>query len=102
MINIARKEIKTLIFFTIYFIIGFLAEKAVPSGVCTPGAGFLLFLLSIPTSIVLALVLLFQILQIRKHTICKFILHYTRNLDNSFFINVFQQLKMSYSEIQLT
>ncbi|WP_026728379.1 hypothetical protein [Flavobacterium denitrificans] len=58
MVNIARKEIKTLIFFTIYSIIGFLAEKAVPSGVCTPGAGFLLFLLSIPTSIVLALVLL--------------------------------------------
>ncbi|KAF2517428.1 hypothetical protein EYY60_00615 [Flavobacterium zhairuonense] len=60
MINRARKEIKTFVFFIIYFILGFLAEKAIPSSACNPGAGFLLFLLSIPTSIVLALVLLFK------------------------------------------
>ncbi|MBB4801254.1 multisubunit Na+/H+ antiporter MnhB subunit [Flavobacterium nitrogenifigens] len=59
MFNI-RTEIKTILFFILYFIAVFIAEKAAPSGVCTPGGGFLLFLLSIPTSIILSLILLFK------------------------------------------
>lgn len=56
MINI-RPELKTLLFFILYFIIAFTFEKTSPSGVCTPGPGFLLFMLSIPVSIIYTIVL---------------------------------------------
>jgi len=52
-----RTELKTLLFFILYFATAFIAEKTSPSGVCTPGFGFLLFILSIPISIIYSLVL---------------------------------------------
>lgn len=56
MMNI-RPEIKTIVFFILYLTTAFILEKISPSGVCTPGLGFLLFLLSIPVSIVYSLIL---------------------------------------------
>ncbi|KFF04920.1 hypothetical protein [Flavobacterium reichenbachii] len=55
-----RPEIKTIIFFIAYFITAIISEKVSPSGVCTPGAGFLLFMLSIPISIIYSLILYFK------------------------------------------
>jgi multisubunit Na+/H+ antiporter MnhB subunit len=55
-----RPEIKTVLFFIAYFIMAFIAEIVSPSGVCTPGFGFLLFILSIPVSIIYSLVLYFK------------------------------------------
>jgi len=55
-----RPEIKTILFFIFYFAIAFIGEKTSPSGVCTPGAGFLLFLLSIPVSIIYSSILYYK------------------------------------------
>ena len=55
-----RPELKTLLFFITYFTIAFIFEKISPSGVCTPGLGFLLFMLSIPVSITYTLILFFK------------------------------------------
>ena len=55
-----RPELKTLIFFTTYFTIALIFEKTSPSGVCTPGLGFVLFMLSIPVSIIYTLILFFK------------------------------------------
>lgn len=59
MINI-RIELKTILFFIVYFSAAFILEKTSPSGVCTPGPGFLLFILSVPISIIYTLVLFFK------------------------------------------
>jgi len=59
MINI-RTEFKTLIFFILYFTIAFITDKTNPSGVCAPGPGFLLFMLSVPISIIYTLILFFK------------------------------------------
>ena len=59
MLNI-RAEYKTLLFFIVYYVMAILAEKSAPSGPCTPGTGFFLFLLSIPLGIILALIFLFK------------------------------------------
>jgi len=56
MINI-RPELKTILFFIGYFIIANICDKMSPSGPCTPGVGALLFLLSIPVSIIYTLIL---------------------------------------------
>lgn len=55
-----RPELKTLLFFILYFTTAFILEKTSPSGVCTPGPGFLLFMLSIPVSIIYTLILFFK------------------------------------------
>lgn len=55
-----RPEIKTIVFFISYFILALIGEKMSPSGVCTPGLGFLLFLLAIPISIIYSLILFFK------------------------------------------
>ncbi|WP_343698207.1 hypothetical protein, partial [Flavobacterium sp.] len=55
-----RTEFKTLLFFTVYILVSILGEKSAPSGPCTSGAGFLLFLLLIPVSIIMALIFLFK------------------------------------------
>ncbi len=60
MFHTIKPEIKTILFFALYSILTYLAEKAAPSGVCNPGAGFLLFLLSIPISIIYTLVLYYK------------------------------------------
>jgi hypothetical protein len=59
MLNI-RPELKTVIFFIVYFIIATISEKVSPSGVCTPGPGAALLILSVPISIIYALILLFR------------------------------------------
>jgi energy-coupling factor transporter transmembrane protein EcfT len=60
MLHTIKPEIKTILFFAIYALLTYISEKAAPSGVCTPGAGFLLFLLSIPISIIYSLVLFYK------------------------------------------
>ncbi len=50
-----RKEIKLVLFYVVYVITMIIGEKMAPSGVCTPGLGFLLLLLLIPISIILLL-----------------------------------------------
>jgi hypothetical protein len=59
MLNI-RSELKTILFFILYFTTAFIFEKTSPSGVCTPGPGFLLFMLSVPISIIYTLILFFK------------------------------------------
>ena len=59
MLNI-RTELKTILFFILYFTIAFISDKTSPSGVCTPGTGFLLFMLSVPISIIYTLILFFK------------------------------------------
>ena len=59
MINI-RPEFKTILFFVIYFSTAFILEKTSPSGVCTPGPGKNLIMLSIPVSIIYTLILFFK------------------------------------------
>lgn len=59
MLNI-RSELKTILFFIVYFTAAFIFEKTSPSGVCTPGPGFLLFMLSVPISIIYTLILFFK------------------------------------------
>lgn len=56
MINI-RTELKTILFFLLYFTVAFIFDKTSPSGVCTPGPGFVLFMLSVPISIIYTLIL---------------------------------------------
>jgi len=56
----SRPETKTIVFFIFYFTIAYIGEKTSPSGVCTPGAGFLLFLLSIPVSIIYSSILYYK------------------------------------------
>jgi hypothetical protein len=55
-----RSELKTILFFIVYFTAAFILEKTSPSGVCTPGPGFLLFMLSVPISIIYTLILFFK------------------------------------------
>lgn len=50
-----RKEIKWVLFYVVYIITMIIGEKMAPSGVCTPGLGFLLLLLLIPISVILLL-----------------------------------------------
>ena len=50
-----RKEIKWVLFYVVYVITMIIGEKMAPSGVCTPGLGFLLLLLLIPISVILLL-----------------------------------------------
>jgi hypothetical protein len=50
-----RKDIKWVLFYVVYVIAILIADKMVPSGVCTPGLGFFLFLLLVPISIILFL-----------------------------------------------
>jgi hypothetical protein len=50
-----RKEIKWILFYVVYVIVMIIGEKMAPSGVCTPGLGFLLLLLLIPISLILLL-----------------------------------------------
>lgn len=50
-----RKEIKWILFYIIYVIVMLITDKVAPSGPCTPGPGFFLFLLLIPISVILFL-----------------------------------------------
>ncbi len=50
-----RKELKLVLFYIIYLIGVYVVDKLAPSGPCTPGPGFLLFMLFIPISIILFL-----------------------------------------------
>ncbi|MBS7256451.1 hypothetical protein [Flavobacterium branchiicola] len=56
MINL-RAEYKILLFYIPYFAITFIQEEIHPTGHCAPGPGLLLFLLSIPVSILLTVIL---------------------------------------------
>ena len=49
------KAFKLLFFYIIYIAIMLLTAKMAPSGPCTPGPGFFLFILLIPISILLLL-----------------------------------------------
>lgn len=49
------KAIKLLLFYIIYIAIMLLVDKMAPSGPCTPGPGFFLFILFIPISILVLL-----------------------------------------------
>ncbi|MEY2629769.1 MAG: hypothetical protein RLZZ469_665 [Bacteroidota bacterium] len=50
-----RKEFKWILFYVVYVIAILIGDKMAPSGPCTPGLGFFLFLLLIPISIILLL-----------------------------------------------
>ena len=50
-----RRELKLVLFYVVYILTTFLIDKALPSGPCTPGPGFLLLLLLVPISILLFL-----------------------------------------------
>jgi len=56
-----KPEIKTIIFFIVYFAIASICHNVNPGGPCTPAFGAVLFLLSIPISIIYLLILLFQL-----------------------------------------
>jgi len=60
MINL-RTEYKTLLFYGIYFTIAFIFDKIDRGGPCTAGMGGVLFLLSIPISLIYALVLIYKL-----------------------------------------
>jgi len=47
-----RRDIKLILFYITYIITIIISDKMVPSGPCTPGLGFFLFLLLIPISII--------------------------------------------------
>ena len=50
-----RKVVKWVLFYVVYISTMIIGEKMAPSGVCTPGLGFLLLLLLIPISVILLL-----------------------------------------------
>lgn len=50
-----RKEIKWVLFYVVYIIAIIISDEMVPSGPCTPGLGFFLFMLLIPISAILLL-----------------------------------------------
>jgi hypothetical protein len=50
-----RKVVKWILFYVVYVIAILIADKMVPSGPCTPGLGFFLFLLLVLISVVLFL-----------------------------------------------
>lgn len=50
-----RKEIKWILFYIVYVIAILIGDKMAPSGPCTPGLGFFLFILLIPISVFLFL-----------------------------------------------
>lgn len=63
MLNKFPKEILTISFYSISILFIYLGELYIPSGVCNPGLGFMLFLLFIPTSIVYFFIQLFNYLK---------------------------------------
>jgi len=85
-----RPEIKTILFFIFYFVLAFIAEKTSPSGVCTPGFGFLLFLLSIPVSIIYSLILFFKYHKSENKQYLNSVYH-IRNLGFSIYLFKLQQ-----------
>ena len=63
-----RKESKLVLFYVIYIIATYAVDKSAPSGPCTPGPGFLLFMLFIPISIILFLKDLYNYYREREAT----------------------------------
>jgi hypothetical protein len=59
-VDFKKPEHKTALFFIGYFLIAFILEKVFPSGAHAPGVGILLFLLSIPISVIYSLILYFK------------------------------------------
>ncbi len=57
------KELITISFYSITFLLISLGELYIPSGVCNPGFGYMLFLIFIPTSIVYFFIQLFNYLK---------------------------------------
>lgn len=50
-----RKEFKLMLFYVVYLIATYVINYVSPSGPCTPGPGFFMFMLLIPISILLLL-----------------------------------------------
>ncbi|SMO81534.1 hypothetical protein SAMN06265349_104352 [Flavobacterium resistens] len=61
MLTNLRTEYKTLLFYSIYFITTFIFDKIDRGGPCTPGMGGILFLLSIPISLIYVFVLIYKL-----------------------------------------
>ncbi len=55
-----RKEIKLVLFYTLYIVLLFISDLLFPGGPCTPGLGLLFLILLIPISIILFFVDLYK------------------------------------------
>jgi hypothetical protein len=73
--KIARRIIKTILFYILSFIVLSILEKQSPSGPCVPGLGMLGFFLLIPISIVLFLINLYKSAEVDKVYLYSALIH---------------------------
>jgi hypothetical protein len=71
-----KKGALTIVFYAIAALVIYVSDEASPNGACAPGLGVILFMLMIPTSIVLLLVNLYRTVEIDRSNLPSAIIHF--------------------------